>query len=80
MEKVQINEREIAQIPKDQQYKQAPHSMYLLGHQGLRQHIFKSLDPKGKLKLHEKGKYHTVGKITIFESLYFLVVPPIVTH
>lgn len=50
------------------------------GHQGPRHHIFKSLDPKGKLKLLEKGKYHTVGKITIFVSLYFLVAPPIVMH
>lgn len=50
------------------------------GHQGSRPHIFKSLDPKGKPKLHEKGKYHTVGKITIFVSLYFLVAPPIVMH
>ena len=40
--------------------------MYLLGHQSPRRHIFKSLDPKGKRKLHEKGKYNTVGKITIF--------------
>ena len=54
--------------------------MYLLGHQSPRRHIFKSLDPKGKRKLHEKGKYNTVGKITIFVSLYFLVAPPIVMH
>lgn len=53
------------------QYKHALHSMYLFGHQGPRLRISKSLDPTGKLKLHEKGKYHTVGKITIFVSLYF---------
>lgn len=53
------------------QYKHALHSMYLFGHQGPRLRIFKSLDPTGKLKLHEKGKYHSGKNNHFCKSLFF---------
>lgn len=80
MEKVQNNEQETVQLPlgqglsfmSSQNYTHMLYIPHILGHQGPRQHIFKSLGPKGKPKLHGKGNYQTGKKNNHFyKSLFF---------